>query len=259
MAKKIVLDAGHGLSTAGKRTPLGEREWSLNNAVALGIAKILKNYNVEVKRVDDITGKKDISLSERVKRTNKIMPDVFISIHHNAYQGKWGNHTGVEIYYNKARNKSEEKTLATEMIKKISSYTGLKNRNVKNENFAVLTCNKKILALLVEGGFMDSNIDHPVIISKKGQQAYAKAVAETLIKYLKLTKKTTIPQTTNSASRTYSLKQKTLGYYTSNDALKKANARATMLPGNYKIYNEYNGMINITKTSNQPGAWINPS
>jgi len=95
MAKKIVLDAGHAAGIAGNKTPDGIFEWTLNNGVALAVAKQLADYEVEISRIDDTNGKTDVSLAERVSRVNRIMPDAFVSIHHNAYTSKWGTHSGV--------------------------------------------------------------------------------------------------------------------------------------------------------------------
>ena len=38
---KIALDAGHGLKTAGKQTPDGIKEWTLNDSVCDYITAIL--------------------------------------------------------------------------------------------------------------------------------------------------------------------------------------------------------------------------
>lgn len=60
---KIAIDAGHGINTPGKRTPDDEREWSLNNKVALAaIAKLNTYQNVQILRLDDPTGKTDVPL-----------------------------------------------------------------------------------------------------------------------------------------------------------------------------------------------------
>ena len=60
---KIAIDAGHGMNTAGKRTPDGEREWSFNNKVALAaIAKLNTYQNVKILRLDDPSGKNDVPL-----------------------------------------------------------------------------------------------------------------------------------------------------------------------------------------------------
>ena len=47
MAIKIGLDCGHGLKTAGKQTPNGIKEWTLNDKVRDKIVAILKDYEVE--------------------------------------------------------------------------------------------------------------------------------------------------------------------------------------------------------------------
>ena len=188
MANKIlVLDAGHGLNTFGKRTKatLGEiyREWTLNDKVCDYIAQYLKDYNVTIYRTDDPTGKTDKTLSSRVKRTNEINPDLFISIHHNA-----GGGTGTEVYWH-TYGTQEDKKVAGIIAPKLASKTGLRNRGVKQASFAVLGC--KVTAVLVEGGFMDTANDYKVITSATGQQAYAKAIAESVIQYLGLVKKVT--------------------------------------------------------------------
>ena len=192
MANKIlVLDAGHGLNTAGKRTLNGSRgvvhEWTMNNNVCNKIANILKDYNVTIYRTDDTTGKTDVSLSERVKRCNNYNPHLFVSIHHNAVGvSSWSTATGVETYWH-TYGTANDKKVATLIQGKLASKTGLRNRGVKQAQFAVLGC--KATAILVEGAFMDSSIDYDYITSDKGQQAYAEAVAEGIIEYLGLTKK----------------------------------------------------------------------
>lgn len=186
--KKLVLDAGHYLEEPGKRTPDGVREWTLNNAVCNYIAEYLKGYDVKIHRVDDTTGKKEVTLAQRVSKTNKINPNAFVSIHHNAYNGKWNEATGTEVYHH-TNGSNEDKALAKLLAPKIAKETGLRNRGVKKAAFAVLTCNANIPAVLCEGGFMDSKIDNPVITSEEGQRAYAKAVADGVIEYLKLEKK----------------------------------------------------------------------
>lgn len=187
--KKLVLDAGHGLYTAGKRTLNGANgvvhEWTMNNNVCNKIQAILKDYNVDIIRTDDTTGKTDVSLNERVRRTNAQKPDLFVSIHHNANASKWGSHGGTEVYWH-TNGTAEDKKVANILAPKLASKTGLRNRGVKQAKFAVLGCQPT--AILVEGGFMDSTTDYSVITSEKGQQAYAQAVAETIIEYLGLAK-----------------------------------------------------------------------
>jgi N-acetylmuramoyl-L-alanine amidase len=186
---KIVLDAGHGYNTAGKRTPNGVNEWSLNNKVCKLITTKLKEYGVDIIRTDDTTGNTDISLLNRAKKCNEVKPALMISIHHNAFKGKWGNHTGTEVLMHTFGTK-QDKELASILAPLLSSKCRLVNRGVKKALLGVLSC--KCTAVLCEGGFMDSNIDNSVICSLEGQNSYANAVTEAVVKYLGLKKITNI-------------------------------------------------------------------
>lgn len=187
MSVKIGIDSGHGLKTSGKQTPDGIKEWTLNDKVRDKVVKLLKDYDVKFIHVDGDEGKVDESLSKRLNAYLKAGVSGFISIHHNAYNGKWNDATGVEVYTDNNPT-SKDKQLAEAIYTRLVKYTGLKGRGVKTANFYVINQNK-IPAVLVEGGFMDSRIDHKVITSDKGQTAYAKAVAEALIEVFKLKKK----------------------------------------------------------------------
>ena len=162
MANKIlVLDAGHGFNTAGKQTMNGSRgivkEWTMNDSVVRKITSILSAYNVTIHRTDDPSGKTDISLAERVRRCNSYKPDLFVSIHENA-----GGGTGTEVYWH-TYGTAEDKKIASIVAPKLASKTGLRNRGVKQAQFAVLGCNAT--AILVEGGFMDTVSDYEIITS----------------------------------------------------------------------------------------------
>lgn len=184
---KIALDAGHGLKTAGKQTPDGIKEWEINDKVRDKEVEILKDYEVDIIYTDNDEGIVDESLtSRRVMYVNQKV-DAFVSNHHNALKGKWGKHTGIEVYVDKNCTEKDMQ-LAETIYKKLVEYTGLKGRGIKKADFTVINQNK-VPAVLVEGGFMDSTIDHPVITSEKGQDAYARAVAEGLIEFLGLKKK----------------------------------------------------------------------
>ena len=198
MSKVLVLDAGHGLYTRGKQTMNGSagviKEWTMNQAVCQYIADILDDYDVKIYRTDDTTGKTDVSLSRRVSKTNAYKPDLFVSIHHNA-----GGGTGTEVYYH-TYGTAADKEMANLIAPKLAANLKCRNRGVKYASFAVLTC--KATAVLIEGGFMDTTADYNVMITPEGQLAYAKAVAESIIKFLKLKKvsnsgpvKQTKPQT----------------------------------------------------------------
>ena len=201
MTKIIALDAGHGEKTAGKQTPNGIKEWTLNDKVRDKVVSLLKDYDVKFVFTDKDEGKVDESLSQRRTAYLNAKADVFVSIHHNAYKSKWGDHTGVEVFTDRTPTKDDLK-LAELIYENLPKYTGLKGRGIKEEDWYVIN-QDRIPAVLVEGGFMDSNIDYPVITSDKGQTAYAKAVAEGLIEFLDLKKKTT---TTTSSTKAFLIK-----------------------------------------------------
>lgn len=192
--KKIVLDAGHGRNTPGKRTLNGAngvvREWTMNNNVCNYIASIMQEYNVDVLRADDVTGVADVSLAVRTKRINEINPDLSISIHHNAAGSgsAWSPATGIEVFAHPNKPKRDTdlaKLLSGEMAK----LTGLRNRGAKTANLhMVRETRSAIPSLLAEGGFMDSTADYPVITSQTGQRQYAQAVANICISVLGLIK-----------------------------------------------------------------------
>lgn len=196
MAIKIGLDAGHGLKTAGKQTPNGIKEWILNDKVRDKVVKFLAEYDCAIIHTDNDEGNVDESLASRFNKYMKEGVKAFVSIHHNAFQSRWGNHTGIEVWVD-ANATAEDLKLAECIYNKLVKYTGLKGRGIKRKNFAVINQNK-IPAVLVEGGFMDSTKDYKYITSDEGQTAYARAVADGLIEYLNLQKKT-VPTSTPKA------------------------------------------------------------
>lgn len=187
MSIKIGLDAGHGLYTSGKQTPNGIKEWTLNDKVCDKVTKYLSVYDCQIIRTDNDEGDVDESLSSRYNKYVKAGVAAFVSIHHNAYKSVWGNHTGVEVYTDKNPIKKDIE-LANCIYSRLVKYTGLKGRGIKQYDFAVIN-QDKIPAVLVEGGFMDSNIDYNVITSDKGQDDYARAVADGLVEFCNLKKK----------------------------------------------------------------------
>lgn len=199
--KIIALDSGHSLKTAGKQTPDGIKEWSLNDKVRDKVCNILSAYDCKIIHTDNDEGIVDESLASRVSKYINAGAEAFVSLHHNAFTGKWGKHTGIEVYVDKKAT-AEDLRLANLIYDKLVRYTSLKGRGVKRADFQVINQNK-VPAVLVEGGFMDSSIDYLVITSDEGQTAYAKAVAEALIEFCNLSEKEapSIPQSTPTPAR----------------------------------------------------------
>lgn len=185
--KNIAIDSGHGLNTAGKQTPDGIKEWTINDKVRDKVVAYLEPYDCKIINTDNNEGEVDESLSERLNTYLKAKVDAFVSIHHNAYTGKWNTATGIEVYTDNNPTK-EDKRLAECVYDRLVKNTKLKGRGIKKAAYTVINQNS-IPAILCEGGFMDGKKDYKYITSDEGQTAYAKAVAEGLIEFLKLEKK----------------------------------------------------------------------
>ncbi len=186
---KIGYDAGHGLNTPGKRTPSDEREWTFNDKVARAFAAELALYEgVTTKRFDDASGKTDVPLQTRTLNANTWGANYFISFHHNANTGKWGDWTGVETFvYTGNKNKRSGQLAATIHPALVKAY-GLKDRGIKEGNWHIVR-ETKMPAILIEGGFMDSTIDIIKLRDDAVLTNAGKLIAQALAAHLKLTKK----------------------------------------------------------------------
>ena len=181
----VTLDCGHGINTAGKRTPDGVHEWTINDKIGDKVQEVLENNGVKVIRVDDNAnnGAWDVPLATRSNTINEINPDVNVSIHNNAYgSGKeWGNWNGCEAFVKQPS--SEAHKLAEDILSNINERVGIKNRGVKYNNLH-MTREVKAPSVLVETGFMDSVIDKPIIDDPYYQGEIGEAIAEAILDYL---------------------------------------------------------------------------
>lgn len=178
----VTIDAGHGIDTAGKRTPDGIREWTLNDAIADIVQRVLEENNIETIRIDDETGMRDISLIDRTNCINNIQPDLHLSIHHNALtDGQWGEWTGTEAFVKTPQSRANN--LAQNIVNSISNTTGLNNRGVKYDSLH-MTREVNVPSVLVEVGFMDSTIDYNVITNTQQQEEIGKTIANEVLNWL---------------------------------------------------------------------------
>ena len=179
MAKyKVSIDAGHGLNTGGKRTPRltkdlvingkvvkkkGEiiHEFEFNIKVAKALKKALERCGVEVKIVNDETGKVDTGLNVRASRANSYRSDLHISCHYNAvgscnsFQSRCH---GLLVLKTVNRSSKTDKlaNCVHESIKGNYSHdygVGI-DKNWSGFTLAILR-QTKMPAILIEFGFMD--------------------------------------------------------------------------------------------------------
>ena len=189
---KLALDAGHSLNTPGKRVPSAldpkqTREWILNSRIVEYVIDHLKPYNVEIVRLDDPTGRRDVPLRERTNKANRENCDLLISIHHNA--GANLSHSGgIQVYAHNGPLFKRTLDLQKAYYDKLIKHTGLAgNRATKlpRANFHMLR-ESRMSALLPELGFMDSRTDAPIILTDRFARQAAKATAEFVIEEYKL-------------------------------------------------------------------------
>jgi len=189
---KVVIDAGHGKNTAGKRCLKSldaneTREWLLNSRIADKLCDLLDAYDCEVLRVDDITGKKDISLNERCKKANDWKADIYISIHHNAgIEGGSGGGTVVFYYSSKAEREAQAQALYNALVNN-TGLAGNRAEKVIKKGYTVLS-DTNMPAFLIENGFMDSATDIPIILSESHATKTAQGLLDFLIDAFDLAK-----------------------------------------------------------------------
>ena len=192
---KIALNAGHGIYTSGKRCLKSldqneTREWSLNSRICSKIEQKLKAYSgYEIIRLDDTTGKTDVTLKTRTDKANNFGADFYLSIHHNAGVNGGSGGGVIAIVYTKASAKSLEwqKALYDSIIK----HTGLKgNRSepLQKQNLHEVR-ESKMPCVLLECGFMDSKTDVPIILTEDFADKVATACVEVIVTKVGLTKK----------------------------------------------------------------------
>ncbi|HZJ99780.1 MAG TPA: N-acetylmuramoyl-L-alanine amidase [Tissierellaceae bacterium] len=194
---KICLDAGHGINTPGKRClksidPNETREWWLNNRVANYVEDGLTEYEgYKLLRVDDRTGKTDVARRTRTDKANNWKADIYVSIHHNA--GINGGSGGGIVVYRYTNSSKFTKAMQKRLYDLLIKHTGLKGNRASplaEAKFDVISWTT-MPAVLIEGGFMDSKVDTPIILTDKHARGYAKAVVEFLATEYKLKKKAT--------------------------------------------------------------------
>lgn len=188
---KIMLDAGHGNNTPGKRSPDGLREYEFTSTVANYARNLLNTYqNVTV--YFSHSDETDVSLKDRTDMANRLNVDLFVSIHANAYGSTWNDANGIETYvYVTKPPKAYE--LAQKIQHQLITATGLRDRGVKTADFHVLR-ETKMESVLVECGFYTNPDEIKLIRSEAYRKKCAEAIVKGIVEQYNLVKeKTTTP------------------------------------------------------------------
>jgi len=177
----IILDAGHGPNTAGKRSPDGKLlEFHFNSTVAEILKHCLLLEGVGV--IYSHENGRDVPLQERTAIANRLNADAFISIHANAYGNNWNDAQGIETYI--YPHASKRTAALSELIhSSMILACGRKDRGVKTANFAVLR-DTKMPAVLVECGFMTNREEAALLLSKAYRVQCARAISFGILNWL---------------------------------------------------------------------------
>lgn len=194
--KRILIDAGHGIDTPGKRSPDGRfREYLWNREIADKVVSRLRSRFIDCELVAPET--KDTALSTRVKRVNAVCDKegkdnvLLVSIHSNASGtgASWMTAKGWSCYTSKGQTKSD--SLAECMY---DSFQGaFPDRKIRRdfqdgdsdyeENFYILK-NTKCPAVLLENFFYDNREECEWLLREDTKVRIADAVVYGLMIYL---------------------------------------------------------------------------
>lgn len=184
--KIICLDAGHGYNTAGKRTPkfsdgTSIREAEQNYPIMEQLGECLE-YNGFKVIYTNKNMQYDMPLSERTNYANNQKADIFISIHKNAFTGKWQTSAkGIETYHYTGSSKGQK--IAECVQESLIQETKMQDRKVKTNNSWAVLKNTNMPAILVELGFMDYQPEALQMKDEEWHNKYAKAIVEGVCQY----------------------------------------------------------------------------
>jgi N-acetylmuramoyl-L-alanine amidase len=178
----IALDDGHGLGTAGKRTPyipsIGRkiRENEFNEKVTLFLKLELERCGFRTLLTAPTDA--DTSLQARTDAANSMGADALVSNHYNAFDGKFDGQGkdaeghSLHVYYNDAKDRK----LAENIAKYLKQGTKQVYRGIIEQNLH-MTREFDGPAVLVENGFMDNEREALLMINEDFQRETAREQA----------------------------------------------------------------------------------
>ena len=214
MAYKVAVDAGHGSQTAGKRTPDGYREHTINVKCAYYFDIAMKRCGIQTLRVawndTNSTDDPDVPLTTRQNQIRNAKCDISVSWHANAYGNgaTYNSAEGIEtlIHSNTARI-NDSYNLAVKVQNQLTNGTSQKNRGVKSANLAMCNCATMgtRASILIEVGFMtnlyEANLMKTDAFCLECAEEAAKGVCEYLgVAYISPDNKTNTNQSNKSTS-----------------------------------------------------------
>lgn len=166
----VLVDAGHG----GK-DPGHNNEKKVNLAMAKALEKLSTE---EIKFVLLRDTDEFISLEDRVAKANELQPDFILSLHCNAHQSS--DKQGIEVCYSDLNPKAKvSQQYAEELIKGLLENTDIEEGRLRMANFIILRT-PQVPSIMLEMGFLTNDSDKAYLTNKESQEAYSKAVFESI-------------------------------------------------------------------------------
>jgi len=194
VTKLIALDDGHGMETAGKRTPklpdgsvMRENEFNRRVVQLCAVHLMRCGFDVLLVAPTDV----DTPLSVRTSTANKAKAHLYVSVHANACgAGELNAVRGIETFHMAGSVQSQK--AAQVLHKHLIGGTKLPDRGVKTANFYVLR-ETNMPSVLVECGFMTNIEDAYLLKSEVYRAECALELAQGICEYFGVP---FVPQTT---------------------------------------------------------------
>ena len=184
MTINIVFDYGHGSEPYDARGFIGDHEGKNNFVFGKLVKPELERFEGVVVHETRPNIGDNPELAKRATLFNHLRPELYISWHSNAFNGKV---SGVEVF-DRPDKRNADNTLLYRMVERTSDLLGIPNRGVKEYKFAVLgNGNNAKTKMLLEMFFHDNPED--VRSYWKKQKELARAYAIEIANYYKLTPK----------------------------------------------------------------------
>lgn len=189
MAYLIALDDGHGMETAGKRTPLISefgrfvRENEFNRAVVAILDKELQRCGFKTLLVAPTD--KDTPLEVRTTLANNANADAYVAIHYNAFDGTFAepNPEGLSVHIYPS---SSGRALGNAILKYLRQGTPQVIRGIKESPEFWVLRKTKMVAVLSENGFMDNKKEAMRMLDPAFQKEVAVEHAMGICEYFKV-------------------------------------------------------------------------
>lgn len=181
--KVIVIDAGHGGWDPGKVS--GDiLEKDINLKIALSLQSYLEQGGsvVMMTRIEDeaLGNKKGLDMKTRKEISDLSKADLIISIHQNSYPSE--NVKGAQVFYYNDSDKSKE--LAESIQTEIKNFADPQNhREAKSDSSYYILKETKVPAVIVECGFLSSDIERNLLSTEEYQEKIAWSIYRGILNY----------------------------------------------------------------------------